>query len=128
MMLFRIALGSIKTVHRSNENVLRKMETKRTLILRIRKRQNEGLDNLTLQDLWNTECDTGKQRISYITLCKWMTEEESWGIAKSKQSFLRSTKDRNLWWVMTAHVLKGRVQGCSHIQKYQLFNISLGTQ
>lgn len=61
------------------------METKRTLILNIRKRQlkilghimrKEGLENLILTGHTEGKRDSGIQRITCLTsLCKWLAEQ-----------------------------------------------------
>lgn len=87
--------------------VLGRMQTKRELILNIRKRhviRKEGLENLTLTGWTEEKRDMRKEHITYLS--KWMAELGLGKITKS-QSLLRFTKDRRKWRAMIAYALKG---------------------
>lgn len=87
-------------------NDLEKMETKKTLILNIRKRElnflghiirKVGLENLILTGQIGSKRDRGKQRITYLaSLSKWFVEQGLSEITK-KQTLLRAKKERKLW-------------------------------
>ena len=102
MWFYRRMLRISWTQHVSNYEVLRRMQTRRRLMLDIRKRQlkflghimrKEGLENLILTGLIEGGRDRGEQRATYLTgLSEWMTGR-SMGEAGS-QALLRASRDR----------------------------------
>ena len=119
MWFYRRMLKIPWTGHVTNEEVLKKIGTKRKLLPTIRKRQleflghvmrKESVENLTLTGLTEGKKNRGRPRIKYLTsLRTWMAERVPEGQrgGMKEQELLRRTKDRKLWKAMIAHVLKG---------------------
>ncbi|MGX9987587.1 reverse transcriptase domain-containing protein [Soonwooa purpurea] len=115
MWFYRRMLRISWTQHVSNYEVLRRMQTKRRLMLDIRKRQlkflghvmrKEGLENLILTGRIEGGRDRGKQRTTYLKgLSEWMMGR---GMGDTgSQALLRASRDRGKWKAMIAYVLKG---------------------
>ena len=107
------------TVLMSNEEVLRRAETKQTLLIIIRKKQlgflwhtlrKNGLEELIPTGSVDGKRSRGGQREKYLTnLSKWMAQQlPRREKDKVKQiNLLRTSKDRSMWKFKITHPLKG---------------------
>jgi len=105
--------------HQSNEEVLRKAKTERSLIKTIRERQmkfmghimrKEGLENLTLTGRIEGRRGRGRQRITFLGSLKDYVEKTLPSRERKKartEEFLHLTRDRKLWRTMIAQVREG---------------------
>ena len=96
--------------HVTSEEVLRKMGTKRKLLVTIRKRQlgflgrvmrKEGLENWTITGRIEGKRSRGRQRLAYLK-SQWMADRvtESERLHVKEQELLRTTRYRKLWGVI----------------------------
>ena len=119
MWFYRRMLRLSWTEHTTNEEVLTRANAKRSLINIIRERQlkflghvmrKEGLENLVLTGFIEGKRSRGRQRLMFLqSLNNWMVEQVAEKEKKNVniQGMIRTMKDRNLWKVMIANVLKG---------------------
>ena len=119
MLFYRRIMRISWTDHLTNEEVLRKAKTERSLIKTIRKRQlqflghimrKERLENLMLTGYTDGKRDKGRQRQTYLgSLSRWL--EERVPVRKKREvnekELLTTSKDRMMWRTMIANVLKG---------------------